>query len=97
MYSLTNVPKKSDDLEIKGIVDGENIRIVCAKRHADANDDWLGMADSYLGDHMLTKPAALRKMYADDLVTAIRLARDAGYAQAQHDIRLALGISRERI
>lgn len=28
MYRLTNVPTKASDLEIKAIVDGENIKIV---------------------------------------------------------------------
>jgi hypothetical protein len=93
LYQLTNVPTKASDLEIKGIVNGENIKVVCAKRNA-APGDWLMMTDTHVGDHMLGKPEELRKMYADDLATAIRMGRDAGYEQAKAEIRAALGVSR---
>jgi hypothetical protein len=91
MYQLTNVPTATSALEIKGIVNGENVKIVCAKRNA-APDDWVMMTDTYVGDHMLAAPAALRQMYANDLAMAIRMARDAGYEQAKAEIRQVLGV-----
>jgi hypothetical protein len=91
LYQLTNVPTKASDLEIKGIVNGKNIKIVCAKRNA-ALDDWLMMTNAFVSDLMLAEPELLRKMYADDLATAIRMGRDAGYEQAKAEIRHVLGV-----
>lgn len=91
MYQLTNVPTEASGLEIRAIVDGENISVVCSKRNA-AHNDYLRMTSTFVGDHMLSKPADLRGMYANDLATAIRLARDIGYQQAKAEIRDVLGI-----
>lgn len=93
MYRLVNVPTETSELEINGIVDGETIRIVCQAK-GSAPSDYIIMTDTYVGDHMFAKPADLRRMYANDLASAIRMARDAGYAQAQAEIRAALGITR---
>lgn len=93
IYQLTNVPSAASGLEIKAVVDGEAIRIVCAKRYAAA-DDYVIMTTAFVGDHMLKMPDDLRRMYGDDLTTVIRFARDIGYAQAQADIQAALGIAR---
>lgn len=51
------------------------------------------MTSIYVGDHMLTKPQALREMYGRDIAMAIRLARNAGYAQALADVRKVLGLN----
>ena len=92
MYRLTNVPTEASGLEIKGVVDGEKIKVVCAKPHAAPND-WVMMTDTFVGDHMLAKPADLRRMYAEALATAIRMGRDAGYQQAKAEIRRVLGVN----
>lgn len=93
MHSLTNVPTKASGLEIRGIADGEQIDVVCM---SDNGRDWSRMTTAYLGDHMLAKPAELRRMYANDLATAIRMGRDAGYEQAKAEIRAVLGVRAER-
>lgn len=92
MHSLTNVPTKASGLWIRGIVDGEQVSVVCMGGRTPTS--WSGMSSSYVGDHMLAKPEALRQMYANDLATAVRMGRDAGYAQAQEDMRRAMGIAR---
>lgn len=93
IYSLANVPAKSDDLEIKGVVEGEQIYVIRAEKGSKWRDGRSVMMTSTLvGEHMLARPDDLRRMYADDLATVIRLARDAGYAQALADVRGALGI-----
>lgn len=95
MHRLTNVPTKDQDreIEIRVVVDGSNIKIVRAKRDA-AKDDWAGMTEVYVGDHMLSRPDDLRRMIGDAVASAIRLGRDAGYNQAKREIRNALGIER---
>ena len=95
MHSLTNVPTAASGLEIKGRVDGNDISVVCAKRHAPEND-YLRMTSTFVGDHMLGKPDDLRQMYARDLATAIRMGRDAGYEQAKAEIRRVLGVDSRR-
>jgi hypothetical protein len=93
LYQLTNVPTAASGLEVKVIVNGENIDIVCAKPHAAPND-YLRMTSTFVGDHMLAQPAALREMYGRDLAMVISKARDAGYAQAKAEIRAALGVDK---
>lgn len=98
IYSLTNAPhRKHDKLHIVGVVKGENIHIICTtnqnlKEWPDGHS--VSMTSTFVGDHMLSKPEALRQMYANDLATVIRLARDAGYEQARAEIREVLGITR---
>jgi hypothetical protein len=86
---LTNVPTAASKLEIRAIVEGENIDIVCSERNSE---NYIRMTSTFVGDHMLAKPEDLRRMYADDLATAIRLARDAGYRQAKAELRTWLDI-----
>lgn len=97
MHSLTNVPyKRNLQAEIRGVVDGTNVEVRCFDTdrigHGFASS---GMTSMYIGDHMFEpdKREALRQMVADALATAIRMGRDAGYAQAQQTIRNALGCS----
>lgn len=92
MWSLVNVPPAcAKEIKIRAIVEDETIKIVRAKKSATEND-WLGMGDFFVGDHMLARPDDLRQMIGRELVSAIIMARDAGYAQAQAEIRDALGI-----
>lgn len=94
MWDLTNVPPASaKEIELRVIVEGPEIKIVRAKKHA-AENDWVRMGYVFVGDHMLAKPDDLRKMIGDNIVAAILRARDAGYAQAKAEIRAALGIDR---
>lgn len=60
IFQLTNVPTEASGLEIRGIVEGENISIVQAKPRAGPND-YLRMTSTYVGDHMLAKPDDLRR------------------------------------
>jgi hypothetical protein len=92
LYSLVNVPRANDKVEIVGHVDGENVYVLCAEKGSTWRDGRsTAMANTLVGDHMLSKPADLRRMYADDLATVIRLARDAGYSQAMADVRSLIG------
>ena len=93
IHQLTNIPPKSSKLEIRPVVDGQNILIVCAERNA-APGDHLVMTSTYVGDHMMEKPELLREMYGHDLAAVIRFARDIGYRQAQADMRAALGLEK---
>lgn len=93
IYSLVNVPRANGKLEIRGYVEGENIYIVAGERGSKWRDgNCVQMTNTFIGNHMLSMPDALRQMYADDIATAIRMGRDAGYAQAKAEIREALGI-----
>lgn len=97
LHSLTNVPSAASGLEIKPFVEGETIYIVCAPKNGKWRDgNSVSMTTTFVGDHMLEKPQALREMYAHDLALVISMARDAGYAQAQAEIRAALGIRDHR-
>lgn len=88
MYSMTNVPIAASRHQIKAHVNGENIDI----RHVEqpGTMGW-GMSSLYLGDHMLTRPEELRQMVGDAIAFAITAGRDAGYRQAQADIRQSMG------
>jgi hypothetical protein len=95
IVSLTNVPSKDSNMEIRGHVEGENIYIIAAVKGSKWRDGHsVSMTTDFIGDHMMQKPHDLRQMYADSLAAAIRLGREAGYAQAQADIRAALGVPR---
>lgn len=88
VYSLTNVPTAQSKLEIKGFVEGELVYVLCCEKDSLGRDGRSsGMTSTFVGDHMLAKPAELRRMYADDLANAVRLGRDAGYEQAKAELR----------
>lgn len=88
MHSLVNVPTAKSGLEIQGYVAEQTVYIICAERGATFRDGRsVAMTDVFIGDHLLHDPNALREMIARDLATAIRLARDAGYAQAKAELR----------
>jgi hypothetical protein len=94
MYNLVNVPHKNDRAEIDSRVDGQTVMIVAVDRNFRAENKPFGelrMDDLYIGDHMLENPQALREMIGRAMVHAIIRARDIGYAQAQADIRKAIG------
>lgn len=92
MFRLTNVPRANSGLEIKPHVEGETIYVLCGAKDSEWRDGKaVAMTDTYVGDHMFSKPDELRRMYANDLATAIRMARDVGYAQAMSDIRNLIG------
>lgn len=96
LYNLTNVPRASaKNLHIGWAVKGEMVHILCTVNQN--TKEWpdgqgVSMTSVLVGDHMFSNPEALRQMYASDLVTAIQLARDAGYEQARAEIREALGV-----
>lgn len=95
LYRVVNVPTEQSGMEIEGVVEGENVLVIARARGPDSK--WRDgksrlITETLVGDHMLIRPHDLRRMYASDLASAIRLARDAGYGQAQAVIRAALGI-----
>ncbi|MGY3582259.1 hypothetical protein ACVIGB_000816 [Bradyrhizobium sp. USDA 4341] len=90
---LVNVPTADSKLEIRPLVDGDTIKIVCAVRNA-APDDYSIITSSFIGSHMMEKPQLLREMYARDIASVIEWARDIGYRQAQTHIQQVLGIAK---
>jgi hypothetical protein len=92
MHQLTNVPTEASLCRIEASVNGETIEIRCVEKRGDRPG--IGMSSLYVGDHMLSKPEALRQMIGDAICLAIRAGRDAGYHQAKAEIRAALGIER---
>lgn len=96
MYSLTNIPHAKANAEIVARVDGAHVKLVCVdKGHRDDPMRSSGIGDLYIGDHMFERPDDLRAMVGQALVFAIEKGRAVGYAQAQGDIRDALGIERK--
>jgi hypothetical protein len=93
MYSLTNIPHHKARAEVDSRVEGESVRLVAYDRQAPEGFQDLTMDTMFIGDHMLSKPQALREMVGRALVHAVIRARDVGYRQAQADIRDALGIT----
>ena len=89
LYSITNMPTALSGLEISGSADGELITIWAEDENGKGK--WR-MTDTYIGDHMLTKPAELRQMIAQEIAAAITKARDIGYQQALAQIRSTLGV-----
>lgn len=87
MYQLTNVPTAVSRNQIKARVDGSDISIRCVE---EAGTMGVSMTSIHIGDHMLTKPEALREMVGKEICDAIRLARDAGYRQGIAAIRRVL-------
>jgi len=95
MHSLTNVPTEKSGHRIVGFARGENIDIRCLEKLPRGDmDPGVNMTSWYIGDHMF-KPENqqhLREAVANVIATAIRMGRDAGYAQAKAEIREALGV-----
>ena len=95
MYRLVNVPHHTSRCKVETRIKNGSVHIVLhdpkieKKEFAD-----LGMCDLYIGEHMFDKPDELRKMVGDAMRYLILEARDAGYRQAQADIRGALGMNR---
>lgn len=98
IYGLVNVPSKKSGNEIHGHVEGESIYVICSEKGTTGwrNRSSVSIASGQIGDHMLGKPEALRKTVAEGLANAVRLGRDAGYAQAMADIRHLIGVKGER-
>lgn len=96
LYRMTNVPVKDDKLTIAIEIDDiGNIRFWQAKASdPDNREHWWGIADIFVGDHMFEpdRRNMLRKMYGEDVVTALNRGIQLGYAKAQADIRNALGM-----
>lgn len=97
IYNLTNVPRASQKtLQIRGEVDGEMVRVVCVQErtpYGAACEHSSDMCSTYVGAHMFEPQnhALLRKMFADSLASAIRMARDVGYRQAMAELRELIG------
>lgn len=92
MHDMTNVPHKSSVVEIRGIVQGEQIVIIAAERDSKWGDGRsVQMASTYYGDHLFKDPKHMRQKIAADIAATVRAARDAGYAQAMEDVRRLIG------
>jgi hypothetical protein len=89
IFSVVNVPTAASKLEMRPIIDGENISIVCSE---PGSNDYVAITSTFVGNHMFSRPEDLRRMYANDLIAVIRMARDIGYHQAKADIRAVLEV-----
>jgi hypothetical protein len=97
MNSIVNIPHASNARAVlTASVEHDHAKVTVVDPKMEMPYNSCGVCDLYIGDHMLEPPMrdGLRKMVADALVTAIAKGRDAGYVQAQADIRKALGIPR---
>ena len=97
MYSIVNIPHASNKrAELTASVDGGHARVRVVDPKGEPPYNSCGVCDLFIGDHMFEpdKRDDLRMMVARAFVTAIEKGRDAGYAQAQADIRAALGCPR---
>lgn len=95
MYSVVNIPHASNARAVlTASVERDHAKVAVVDPKMEAPYNSCGVCDLFIGEHMFEpgKRDALRKMVADALVTAIEKGRDAGYAQAQTDIRRSLGI-----
>jgi hypothetical protein len=92
MYSVTNIPTEKSRHQIKALVEGDAILIRAVEQPGTYG---IGMTTMHVGDHMLAKPEALRKMIGEAITVAIRFGRDAGYAHAQADMRRVIGAAQE--
>jgi len=97
MYSVVNIPHAENKRAVlSGSADAGHAKVRVVDPKIDPPYNSCGVCDLFIGEHMFEPENRdhLRKMVADALVTAIEKGRDAGYAQAQADIRKALGIPR---
>lgn len=96
LYRVTNVPvrdpKRTMVVEVDGI---GNIKIwnACAKDPKN-KEQWWGITNEYVSEHMFEPKNRLflRETYGHNLIYMLEKGIDIGYAQAQYDIRTALGI-----
>lgn len=95
MYRVVNVPHASNKrAQLTPSVENETVYIKIIDPQTAPPFNATGVCDMFIGDHMFTADMrdALRMMVGRALVTAIEQGRDAGYSQAQADIRKALGV-----
>ena len=97
MYQVVNIPHAKDDrAQLAPEVDGAAVKIVVIDPKMAPPYNKTRVCDLYIGDHMF-QPAmqgSLREMVAKAIISGIEAGRRAGYAQAQADIRDALGVPR---
>lgn len=97
MYSVVNIPHADNKrAELTASVDSGHAKVTVVDPKIEPPYNFCGVCDLYIGEHMFEpdKRDDLRMMVARALVTAIEKGRDAGYSQAQANIRAALGIPR---
>lgn len=97
MYRIVNIPHANNKrAELIASVDQGHAKVTVVDSQGTPPYNSCGVCDLYIGDHMFEpeKRDDLRMMVGRALVLAIEKGRDAGYAQAQADIRGALGIDR---
>ncbi|WP_454627817.1 hypothetical protein [Bradyrhizobium cenepequi] len=90
--SLTNVPRKADrGVEMRVEVAGNDIVLWNVNKSDDRGSK---METIYVGSHMLMadNQTQLLEMLGREMLHLIVAARDAGYKQAQQDIKQALGL-----
>lgn len=97
MHTIANIPHASNKrAELVASVKDDSVYVQVIDPKTAPPFNAIGVCDMFIGDHMFA-PAMrddLRMMVGRALVFVIEKARDAGYRQAQSDIRDALGISR---
>lgn len=95
MYSVVNIPHASNKrAELTAFAEDGHAKVKVVDPGIEPPYNACGVCDMFIGDHMFEpdKRDDLRMMVARALVTAIEKGRDAGYRQAQADIRNALGV-----
>lgn len=97
MHSIVNIPHADNKRAVlTASVDQDHAKVDVVDPKGEPPYNSTGVCGLYIGDHMFEADNhdVLRMMVAKAICYAIEKGRDAGYAQAQFDIRAALGIPR---
>jgi hypothetical protein len=96
---VVNVPHATNKrAQLKASVSDDSVYVRIYDAESPNFINSTGVCDMFIGDHMFAPDMRhrLRMMVGEALIVAIEQARDAGYSQAQSDIRRALGIKDPR-
>lgn len=97
MHSIVNIPHADNKRAVlTATTDRDHAKVMVVDPEVESPYNACGVCALYIGEHMFDtdKHDTLRLMVANAIRFAIEKGREAGYAQAQADIRRALDIPR---
>lgn len=92
---IVNIPHADNKrAELTAFVENDHAKVKIVDPKVEPLYNSTGVCSLYIGPHMFEADMHdhLRRMVAEAIVAAIREGREAGYSQAQADIRKALGV-----
>lgn len=95
MHRIVNIPHADNTrARLTASVENETAYVKVIDPNEVSPINATGVCEMFIGEHMFEpdKRDCLRMMVAKAIVFAIQRGRDAGYSQAQADIRGALGV-----